>query len=165
MHIGGNLHTSHSCANMQKPEHWQQCIIHQMVMSKADGGAGNDCPWLLECNTPMSTFYFLVHLSMCYKKVMNMTSSHGGNLMGMQQQGTQVWKWANPDKILHSVPCDTDDTRMVFCFMSTATEISWSETVRDAIYKEFCLSSYRYSPPDAVIYQPTKVIWQAWSPA
>lgn len=50
-------------------------------------------------------------------------------------------------------------------FMSTAMEISWPETVRDVIYKELCLSSYRYSPPAAVIYQPSKVIWQAWSPA
>lgn len=46
---------------MHKPEHWEQCIIYQIAMSKAVGSAGNDCPWVLECNTSMSTtFYFLV---------------------------------------------------------------------------------------------------------
>lgn len=61
MRIGVNLHASRSRASVHKPEHWEQCIIYQKVMSKADGSAGNDCPWMLDCNIPVSTtFYFLV---------------------------------------------------------------------------------------------------------
>lgn len=149
MHTGGNLHISHSCASMHKPEHWQQCIIYQMVMSKADGSAGNDCPWLLECNTPVSTFYFLVHLSHVLQASYEHDQCSGWKLGGYASARHMVWKWANPDKLLRCSLwywwCQNGiwwEMRQSH-FMTTATEISWAETVRDVIYKEFCLSSYR----------------------
>lgn len=57
----GYLYKSHSCASINKPEHWQQCIIYQIAMSNANESVGNDCPWVPECNTTKSTMFCLSH--------------------------------------------------------------------------------------------------------
>lgn len=130
MYIVGNLHTSHS----RDAQARELTAVYHLSDGDEQGwwkcrkwlsmGAGLHHPYvnyiLLSC--------FIC--STCSKQVMSMTSTHIRKVMAMPHQGTQVWKWAKHDKLFHSVPCDTDDTRMV-------SGESWDSVILWALPRKF----------------------------